>query len=154
MTTTNHLIINGPYHVPTRHLKYIREIRKFEIVEGRRPASYVIASESSKSFDDPGITVELPRVNQIRQKVDAWRADKYPGVSSITKMLLEHWKNHVERELKFFFCQMEAIETLIWLVEGPEERRQGIIIPNDGSAFERTCNTCKVPKSRQQAGIW
>ena len=140
MTTTSQLIINSPYEMPTKHLKYIREIRKFEIVEGRRPAGYIIASESSKSFDDPGIPVELPLVNQIRQRVDAWRASGYPGISSITKKLLEHWKNNEERERKFFFCQIEAVETLIWLVEAPETDRQGIEIPNDGGELQRVCS--------------
>ena len=54
MTTVNHLIINSPYKKPNSHLKYVREIRKFEVVNGRRPAGYVVASESSKSFDDGG----------------------------------------------------------------------------------------------------
>jgi type III restriction enzyme len=140
MTTTDQLIINSPYMMPPRHLKYIREIRKFEIVDGRRPAGYVVASESSKSFDDPGIFVELPLVNQIRKRVDMWRENGYPGITSITKKLLQHWKNHDEREFKFFFCQMEAIETLIWLVEAPESEKQGIDIPSDGGLFRRICS--------------
>jgi len=55
--TTDKLIINSPYDKPKRHLRYDREIRKFELVEGRRPAGYIIASEASASFDDPGIFV-------------------------------------------------------------------------------------------------
>lgn len=140
MTTTDRLIINSPYEMPQKHLKYIREIRKFEIVEGRRPAGYVVASESSKSFDDPGTVIELPLVNQIRKRVDAWRAANYPGITSITKKLLEHWKNYENRERKFFFCQLEAIETLIWLTEAPESDRQGIDIPGDGGEFKRICS--------------
>lgn len=140
MTTTDQLIINNPYVMPPRHLKYIREIRKFEIVDGRRPAGYIVASESSKSFDDPGIFVEIPLVNQIRKRVDAWRDNDYPGITSITKKLLQHWKNYDEREFKFFFCQMEAIETLIWLVEAPESEKQGIDIPSDGGLFRRICS--------------
>ncbi|MEM3143917.1 MAG: DEAD/DEAH box helicase family protein [Candidatus Nitrosotenuis sp.] len=140
MTTTDQLIINSPYEMPQKHLKYIREIRKFELVEGRRPAGYVIASESSKSFDDPGIFVELPLVNQIRKRVDVWRENGYPGITSITKKLLQHWKNYDEREFKFFFCQIEAIETLIWLVEAPESEKQGIDIPSDGGLFRRICS--------------
>ena len=115
--------------MPTRYLKYIREIRKFEILEGRRPAGYIIATQNSRSFDDPGIFVELPLVNKIRERVDKWRANGYPGITGITKKLLEHWKDYAERETKFFFCQIEAIETLIWLVEAPENEKQGIVIP-------------------------
>jgi type III restriction enzyme len=139
MTTTDRLIINSPYIKPEKHLKYIREIRRFELVDGRRPAGYLIASESSRSFDDPGTFVELPLVNKIRPRVDKWREEGYPGVSSITKDLLEHWCNP-ERETKFFFCQIEAIETLIWLFETADSDKQGIDIPGDGSAFQRLCS--------------
>lgn len=139
MTTTDHLIINSPYEMPEQHLKYIREIRRFQLVEGRRPAGYVVASEASESFDDPGIFIELPLVNKIRERVDKWREAGYPGITSVTKALLEHWKNP-DREMKLFFCQLEAIETLIWLVEAPDSEKQGIEITGDGSPFQRLCS--------------
>jgi len=63
--TIDRLIINSPYAEPTRHWRYERETRLFDLVEGRRPAGYVVASESSKAFDDPGIFVEIPLVNQF-----------------------------------------------------------------------------------------
>jgi len=137
--TTDHLIINNPYEKPKQHLKYIREIRRFELVEGRRPAGYVVASEASATFDDPGIFISLPLVNKIRERVDKWRENGYPGITSVTKNLLEHWTNP-EREMKLFFCQIEAIETLIWLVEAPESEKQGIKIEGDGSPFQRLCS--------------
>jgi type III restriction enzyme len=139
MKTTDHLIISSPYEKPTNHLKYIREIGKFELVEGRRSAGYVVASEHSDSFDDPGHFIPLPLVNKIRERVDKWREAGYSGITSITKDLLEHWKN-AERETKLFFCQIEAIETLIWLIEAPESEKQGIDIPSDGSEFKRLCS--------------
>ena len=139
MKTTDHLIINSPYENPARHLKYIREIRRFELVEGRRPAGYVVASEHSDSFDDPGYFIELPLVNKIRERVDKWRDARYLGITSITKDLLEHWKNP-EREIRLFFCQIEAIETLIWLIEAPDSEKQGIDIPCDGGEFHRLCS--------------
>jgi type III restriction enzyme len=40
-------------------------------VAGRRPAGYVVASGDSRAFDDPGIFVEIPLVNQIRPRVKA-----------------------------------------------------------------------------------
>lgn len=125
--------------MPEQHLKYIREIRRFELIDGRRPAGYVVASEASESFDDPGIVIELPLVNQIRERVDKWRDAGYPGITSITKELLEHWKAP-DREMKLFFCQLEAIETLIWFVEAPESEKQGIEITGDGSPFQRLCS--------------
>jgi hypothetical protein len=43
-TTINRLIINSPYEEPQRHWRYDREARAFELVAGRRPAGYVVAS--------------------------------------------------------------------------------------------------------------
>lgn len=140
-TTIDRLIINSPYEEPARHWRYDRETRTFELVEGRRPAGYVVATPGSRSFDDPGIFVEIPLVNQIRPRVKAWREAGYPGVTSITKRLLEHWRDP-ERDQRFFFCQLEAVETLIWLVEAPAAERVGIEIPGDGGDFVRQC--CKM----------
>jgi type III restriction enzyme len=139
-TTIDHLIINSPYEEPKRHWSYDRESRTFDLTEGRRPAGYVIASQSSKAFDDPGIFVPIPLVNQIRPRVKAWREAGYPGVTGITKRLLEHWNNPDEREHQFFFCQLEAIETLIWLAEASASEKVGIDIPSDGGLFTRLCS--------------
>lgn len=141
--TIDRLIINSPYEEPARHWRYERETRTFDLAEGRRPAGYVVATGDSKAFDDPGIFVEIPLVNQIRPRVNAWRKAGYPGVSSITKRLLEHWCDPEEFEARrFFFCQLEAIETLIWLTEAPAAERVGIDLPGDGGAFMRQC--CKM----------
>lgn len=142
-TTIDRLIINSPYEEPARYWRYAREMRTFDLVEGRRPAGYVVASGDSKAFDDPGIFVEIPLVNQIRPRVKAWREAGYPGVTSITKRLLEHWRDPEEFEARrFFFCQLEAVETLIWLCEAPPAERVGIEIPGDGGEFTRQC--CKM----------
>lgn len=136
-----HLIVNSPFAEPQRHWSYEREKLKFKLTEGRRPAGYVIASESSKSFDDPGRFVPIELVNQIRGRVTAWKANGYPGATGITRRLLEHWNDPEQRESKrFFFCQLEAIETLIWLTEAPASERVGISIPSDGGAFPRVCS--------------
>jgi type III restriction enzyme len=138
-----HLIINSPYEEPKRYWHYQRETQKFSLKDGRRPAGYVIASESSKSFDDPGRFIPIDLVNQIRPRVEAWRKGGYAGITGITRRLLEHW-NASERweRQRLFFCQLEAIETLIWLTEAPASERVGITIPSDGGAFQRLC--CKM----------
>jgi len=142
-TTIDRLIINSPYEEPARHWRYDRETRSFDLVDGRRPAGYVVASPGSKAFDDPGIFVEIPLVNQIRPRVKAWREAGYPGATVITKRLLEHWRDPEEFDLRrFFFCQLEAVETLIWLTESPPAERVGIEIPGDGGNFVRQC--CKM----------
>ncbi len=134
------LIINSPHQEPRKHWCYDRENRNFHIKEGRRPAGYVMATPDSKAFDDPGIFVEIDAVNKIRPKVKAWREAGYPGVTGITKRLLAHWQDPEERkERRFFFCQLEAIETLIWLTE-PTTDKDGIDIQGDDGAFERWCS--------------
>lgn len=139
--TIDRLIVNAPYEEPQRYWRYNRESRTFTLVEGeRRPAGYVIASEGSKAFDDPGVFVEIPLVNQIRPRVKAWRQAGYPGVTGITSRLLEQWRNPEEFETRrFFFCQLEAVETLIWLTEAPAAERVGIEVPGDGGTFRRLC---------------
>src|SRR2546422_9103546 len=121
-STTDRLIVNSPYENPRLHLRYNREIRKFELVEGRRSAGYIVASEASGTFDDPGVFIPLELVNRIRERIDSWREAGYRwgdnDITSITRQLLEYWKDS-QRETKLFFCQIEAIETLIWLIESP-----------------------------------
>ncbi|GAB4286657.1 MAG: DEAD/DEAH box helicase family protein [Ignavibacteriaceae bacterium] len=141
MNKIDRLIINSPYSEPTQYWKYDREIRSFSLAEGRRPAGYVIASETSKAFDDPGVFYEIGLVNSIRPRVKRWRESGYQGVSGITKRLLEYWNDKEAREnRRLFFCQLEAIETLIWLSEAPESEKVGIEIPNDGGEFVRLCS--------------
>src|SRR5713101_3744834 len=135
------LIICSPYDKPREYWKYNRETRRFSREPGRRSAGYIRASDASKSFDDPGEFVELPLVNKIRPRVEKWRSDDYPGASGISKRLLQHWRDPEQRESKrFFFCQLEAIETLIWLAEAPESERVGIKVPGDGGEFARLCS--------------
>jgi type III restriction enzyme len=140
--TIDQLIISSPYDEPAEHWKYDRETRRFTREPGRRPAGYVRASEASKSFDDPGEFIELPLVNKIRPRVDAWRSADYPGASGITRRLLKHWRDVEQREdsRRFFFCQLEAIETLMWLAEALDSDRVGIKIPRDGGEFTRLCS--------------
>ena len=140
--TIDKLIINSPYGEPVKHWLYDRATRSFTLAEGRRPAGYVVATPDSKAFDDPGIFVEIKLVEKkIRPRVKKWSENGYPGVSGITKRLLNHWQDPEERkERRFFFCQLEAIETLIWLTEAPPSEKVGIEIPSDGGQFSRWCS--------------
>lgn len=141
MKKIDKLIINSPYFEPQQYWEYLRDTREFKLQEGRRPAGYVVASESSKAFDDPGTFIEIDLVNTIRPRIKKWREEGYPGVTGITKRLLQHWQDPEERkDRRFFFCQLEAIETLIWLTEAPEAEKTGIEIPGDGGEFSRWCN--------------
>lgn len=133
------LIINSPYEEPKGYWKYNRETQGFDRVEGRRPAGYIKATASSRrSFDDPGEFVEIELVNKIRPRIKKWREAGYPNVTGTTKKLFEYWHNPDNRMYQPFWCQMEAVETAIWLTEATEADRQGIEIPENGD-WQRQC---------------
>jgi type III restriction enzyme len=144
----DHLIINKPYEEPGRFWQYDALSMSFKLATGRRPAGYMVASSNKKIINDPGTFIPLPLVNQIRKRVKEWREGNaaeaiapYAGVTGITRRLLEHWNNSEEREgHRFFFCQLEAIETLIWFAEAPAALKVGIDIPGDGGEFRRLCS--------------
>ena len=138
--TTKGLIINSPYTEPTSYWRYITETRKLEPESGRRKAGYLAANPKAKAHDDPGIFVPIPLVNRIRPRVAEWRDAGYSGVTGITRRLLQHWNDKDQRDYPFFFCQLEAIETLIWLVEAPDSAKTGIDVPTDGGEFQRLCS--------------
>ena len=132
----NSLIINTPYRPPRQYWDMDSRTSTFRVVDGRRPATYDIFDTRSNTHR----SVPLELVNQIRERVDAWREAGYPGVTSVTRSLLEHWYDPQARQLQFYFCQLEAIETLIWNVEAPADYQQGIAVPGDGGDWERLCS--------------
>lgn len=139
MAGIDKLIINSAFREPEHHWKYNLNKQTFEKHPGRRPAGYFIAGQGSNAYNDIGQFVELPLVNMIRTRVAAWRDAGYPGVTGVTKKLLEHWNDKEVRTYQFFWCQMDAIETLIWLAEAPAADRVGIAVPSDGGLFQRIC---------------
>ena len=83
--------------------------------------------------------MELPLVNRIRSRVKAWQEAGYPGATSITRRLLEYWTDPEEFDNReFFFCQLEAAKTLIWLTEAPHSEKVGLEIPATAAPF-RVC---------------
>lgn len=139
MAGIDQLIINSAFREPTRHWKYDLNGQKFVQAEGRRPAGYFIAGQGSNQYNDIGQFIELSLVNLIRPRVKAWREAGYPGVTGVTRKLLEHWNDGEARQYQFFFCQMDAMETLIWLTEASAADRVGVDIPGDGGLFRRVC---------------
>lgn len=135
MTQPASLIINFAYEVPTSHWQQAADGTLMRL-ESRRPASYEIFdirnnTRRSETFDE---------VEAIRVRVGAWHNQGYPGVTSITRRLLEHWHERAARPYPFYFCQLEAMETLIWWVEASAQFRQGIVLRGDGGSWERICN--------------
>jgi type III restriction enzyme len=121
-------ILNSPYEPPAHHFELGPDGPTGEINDGRRPSESFIpipASQKGKDgqaaldFDATGERREKNSlINDVRFEVDRWRARKYPGVTPVTRKLLEHWAaGPPEREDPMFFCQREAAETAIFLAE-------------------------------------
>ena len=131
-------ILNSPFEEPARHWTY--EEGQPVVKEGRRPAGYYLRPRTRDShkamLEEEFVPLEL--VNTIRERVKAWRERGYPGVTPITRQLLNHW-NNPDRERKLFFCQREAVETLIWFIEASPAEKQGIAIPKDGNLTRYAC---------------
>lgn len=62
-------------------------------------------------------------VARLRAAVDQWRDQGYPGVSAVSRRLFEYWFQQDQEvagfpiPFRYYFCQREAIETLVYLVE-------------------------------------
>ncbi len=66
---------------------------------------------------------ENEAINQIRYQVDLWRRRGYAHITRITRQLLEYWTAET-REKKLFFCQLEALETAIYITEVAKREKQ------------------------------
>jgi type III restriction enzyme len=138
MTSPTSLIINSAFIEPQQHWAENPD-RTLRIEPKRRPAGYEIIDTRTNTRR----MVTIPLVDDIRQRVNQWRTDGWPGVSAVTRELLTHWwdvDKVSNRQHRFYFCQLEAIETLIWMQEAQPEYRQGLNVQGDGGAFERLCN--------------
>ena len=126
-------ILNSPFAEPARHFRFDDEGITDEVVEGRRPSSYFMPIPKAKKqggqlvFDEwTGDRIEENRlINQIRERVGRWRELGWPGVTPTTRALLEYWTNP-ERERPLFFCQIEALETAIYLTEAAKKPRRRV----------------------------
>ena len=119
-------VLNSPYREPTRHFRFTDEGITDEIVEGRRASSYFVPiarprkkGQKQLQFDTEWTQDRIEEnkfVNDVRRRVGLWRKGGYLGVTPTTARLLEYW-TAPDREKKLFFCQVEALETAIYLTE-------------------------------------
>ncbi|MDA7955897.1 MAG: DEAD/DEAH box helicase family protein [Gammaproteobacteria bacterium] len=136
------LIINSPYTEPDSHWTFTEEGVPPTETRERRAAGYMVSNPNVPPHRDRGSFVPIPLVNEIRPLVAEWREAGYSGVTAVTKALLDHWNDAEQRENRFFFCQLEAIETLIWLAEAPQAERFKIKATAGSGEFSRLC--CKL----------
>ena len=139
-------ILNSPYSEPTRHWELDKSGQPTQqVIEKRRPADFITPipkpkkqgrartqtelvfdegaglSNSEQQYDPTSI------INGVRAEVAKWRnADpKNWKVTPETARLLKHWRSHAFSGVRPFFCQVEAIETAIWLVEVANQTKEG-----------------------------
>lgn len=142
-------ILNSPYEYPSRHWELDSSGQPTQqIIETRRRAEFITpipkpkkqkgAKQADLIFDEgKGLSTEDQQyshtaiINAVRQEVDKWRLIPNPNdwhVTPETARLLQHWRHHKFSSIRPFFCQVEAVETAIWLTE---------VAPQIGKAGER-----------------
>ena len=133
-----HPILNSPYGYPARHWELVDGQPTNKILETRRRSELITPVPQPKKrrqkrgqkemvFDEgKGLSSEeqeynpTPIINEIRSYVDSWRNLPNPNdwqVTPETARLLQHWRHHPFQSQRPFFCQVEAVETAIWLTE-------------------------------------
>jgi type III restriction enzyme len=137
-------ILNSPYEYPKRHWELDAGGQPTqEIIEHRRSAEFItpipkprkrkgVVTQEQMVFDEgKGLSTRTqqydptPIINELRGHVDKWRAIQNPSswqVTPETARLLQHWRYYPFSSIRPFFCQVEAVETAIWLTE---------VAPND-----------------------
>lgn len=132
-------ILNSPYDYPVRHWELDDTGQPTQkILETRRRAEFITpipkprkrkgsAEQASLLFDEgKGLSTEAQQydhtaiINGVRQEVDRWRKLPNPSqwqVTPETARLLQHWRHYKFSGIRPFFCQVEAVETAIWLTE-------------------------------------
>jgi type III restriction enzyme len=124
-------ILNSPYEPPARHFVLGPNGPTGEVRTGRRPSESSIpvpvarkgataaggGEQQGFDFDVTGERLEANSlINDVRARVERWRASRYPGVTPVSRKLLVHWADP-SREDRVLFCQREAAETAIYLAE-------------------------------------
>ena len=134
-----HPILNSPYDYPSRHWELDASGQPTQqILDVRRRAEFITpipkprkrkgsGEQSQLLFDEgKGLSTDEQQydhtaiINGVRQQVDKWRNLPNPNdwrVTPETARLLQHWRHHNFSSLRPFFCQVEAVETAIWLTE-------------------------------------
>ena len=134
-----HPILNSPYDHPSQHWELDAEGQPTQqIIANRRRAEFITpipkprkrkgaAQQAQLLFDEgKGLSTEEQQydhtaiINGVRQQVDKWRSLPDPSqwrVTPVTARLLQHWRHHNFSGIRPFFCQVEAVETAIWLTE-------------------------------------
>ena len=119
-------ILCSPYEAPMLHWRYDRTTGEASKAAGRRPSRYWYRERDTSGDAHGQMTLsaeglaegqdDLHMVNAIREDVARWRESTFEGVTPITRELLRHWARP-DRARRLFFCQLEAVQTVVYLAE-------------------------------------
>ncbi len=118
-------VLNSPYEEPSRHFYFDEDGITDKVVESRRLSSYFVPiAKPKKKARQLELETEWTKdrieenkfINDIRRTVSRWRLSNYDGVTTATRQLLSYWQRP-DRERRIYFCQIEALETAIYLAE-------------------------------------
>ena len=114
-------ILCGPYEEPSEYWLYDSETGEASRNQGRRPAGHWFRNEPTSQTQQRRMFAEenweeLPYVNRLREDVSRWRGSGYRNATNTTRRLLNHWRRE-DKPRRLFFCQIEAVETIIYLAE-------------------------------------
>ena len=115
-----HPILCNPYEEPDAHWVYDTETGEAIRQPGRRDAGYwyktqPVGTQQLQLFQEEE-RANLDLVNKLRDDVRRWRAANYRNSTNVTRELLRHWARE-DKERRLFFCQREAVETIIYIAE-------------------------------------
>jgi hypothetical protein len=137
-----------PFHSPARYWHIVEGETPVQ-VEGRQKAIYFYRNPKAKDaqVQDAGVPVELPLVNLIRERLDDWRSQGYPGVTRTRLELLQWWtRDLVPAELMPPLTQGKVFVTN-WHVFEPQT-------PNSGGVSARANKAGVVQCTRDWIVIW
>lgn len=113
-------ILSSPYVEPREYWSFNHDLGEWMRAPGRRAASYWYKTQRTGRAQLSMFAEEerddIPLINLLREDVKHWRQLNYEGATPITKQLLAHW-SRPDRPRRLFFCQLEAVETIIYLTE-------------------------------------
>ena len=129
-------ILNSPYECPSQHWELDSDGQPTQkILPFRRVADFITpipkpkrrgAKQGSLLEDAQAVGISTPEqeyhkalINEVRHHVAEWRSlsPSQWRVTPETARLLAHWRHHAFSGIRPFFCQVEAVETAIWLTE-------------------------------------
>jgi type III restriction enzyme len=128
-------VLNSPYEYPRKHWELDDTGQPTQqVIESRRVAEFFTpiprprGQQNELGLDsDEKLRVTMAHINDVRYQVDQWRLlpKTQWKVTPETARLLEHWRNHKFASIRPFFCQVEAVETMIWLTEVAPHNKVG-----------------------------